>query len=506
MFRAYEQDQEFLLPPSLHDFIGESHPAHLVNDIVERLDLSALTERYGLIGQPAYPPRLMLKVILYGFSVGIFSSRKLQRACEENLAFKFLAGMETPAFKTFIEFRQRHREDMKAVFVETVKLARELGLAKLGAVALDGTKMEANTSKHKAMNYGRMLEEEKRLKAEITAMLDAAEAADAKEDEEEGPGSDGYNLSEELALKEKRLAKIEAAKRALEERENRAHAGKPIEANKSISFADKDARCFRKKSEGTEYVYNSQAAVDMESQVIVGNHIEDAVVDEKAAELALKGIKEDLGTCPDKLVMDAGYGNQHTLQSCEKRGVVPVCAISREGKAPAPMPLDDWAYERERDRFICRHGSIFDFDRFHEKTGKRIYRSAERTSCGCSQWQGKEGRRFLAVKQWFWARRELRRIMEEDGHQALYRRRKCTVEPVFGQIREAMGFGRYYYRGKEKVRSEWNLVCAAFNIRKIAGWMMKGSALGGGGPTDRFLGCLGLVRTDNTRALLFAYA
>ena len=110
------------------------------------------------------------------------------------------------------------------------------------------------------------------------------------------------------------------------------------------------------------------------------------------------------------------------------------------------------------------------------------------------------------MKQWFWARRELRRIMEEDGHQALYRRRKCTVEPVFGQIREAMGFGRYYYRGKEKVRSEWNLVCAAFNIRKIAGWMMKGSALGGGGPTDRFLGCLGLVRTDNTRALLFAYA
>ena len=151
MFKPYDQNQVFLLPPSLNDFLDESHPARMINDLVYRLDLKVLEDRYGLLGQPAYHPMMMLKVILYGFTVGIFSSRKLQRACQENLAFKYLAGMETPAFKTFIEFRRRHREDMKAVFVQTVKLARELGMAKLGAVALDGCKIAADTSKHKAM-------------------------------------------------------------------------------------------------------------------------------------------------------------------------------------------------------------------------------------------------------------------------------------------------------------------------------------------------------------------
>src|ERR1035437_4176035 len=228
MFRPYDQKQTFLLPPSLSDFLNEDHPAHVINDIVDRLDLVRLERRYGNIGQPAYHPRLMLKVILYGFTMGTFSSRKLQRACQENLAFKYLAGMETPAFKTFIEFRRRHRDDMKAVFVQTVKLARELGMAKLGAVALDGCKIEADTSKHKAMSYGRMQEEETRLKGEIEALLKTAEEADESEDVENGPDGDGYRLSKELERREDRLAKIEEAKAALEEREGRDHTEEPI--------------------------------------------------------------------------------------------------------------------------------------------------------------------------------------------------------------------------------------------------------------------------------------
>src|SRR3989338_2379353 len=187
MFRPYSQDQMLLLPPNFADFLDESHPAHIINDLVERLNLDVLLARYGDMGQPAYHPRLMLKVTLYGFTVGVFSSRKLQRACQENLAFKYLAGMETPAFKTFVEFRRRHRDDMKGVFIETVKLARELGLAKLGAVALDGCKVAADTSKHKAMSYGRMLEEEKRLRQEMEGLLKQADDTDESEDAENGP-------------------------------------------------------------------------------------------------------------------------------------------------------------------------------------------------------------------------------------------------------------------------------------------------------------------------------
>lgn len=287
-----------MLPPSLKDFIDESHPAQMINDLVEKMNLTSLEKRYGNMGQPAHHPRMMIKIILYGFTVGVFSSRKFQRACRENLAFKYLAGMQTPAFKTFIEFRRRHSEDMKDVFVQTVKLARETGLAHLGAVALDGCKKEANTSKHKAMSYGRMQEEENRLKSEIEKLLKTAEETDTLEDGEHGADNDGYSLPEELARREKRLKKIEEARAALEEREKKDHPEKPVEPKKQISFADKEARCFSKKSDGTRYIYNSQAAVDMESQIILENHIEDSVSDAKAAEETLENIKKDLERNP----------------------------------------------------------------------------------------------------------------------------------------------------------------------------------------------------------------
>ncbi len=493
MFRPYSQDQMFLLPPSLADFLDESHPAHVVNDLVEKLDLTVLLSRYGDMGQPAYYPRLMLKVILYGFSVGIFSSRKLQRACRENLAFKYLAGMETPAFKTFIEFRRRHLDDMKAVFVETVKLARELGLAKLGAVALDGCKLAAYTSKHKAISYGRMQEEEKRLRQEMEGLLKQADEADAREDEEHGPDDDGYRLKEELARRESRLKKIEAAKAALEEREKKTEPDKPVDPKKQISFADHDARCYAKKADGTRYVHNSQAAVDMDSQIIVENHVEDSVQDAKAAETALENMKQDLGVCPDKLVADAGYGNQHTLKSCQDHEVTPVCATSREGEDEQAGILDRFTYDREGDRFVCPHGQAFDFDHRRENGEKTAYRSRDVVFCGCGNYQTKDGRAVITVGLGHLAKRELRRILAE--HQGLYRRRKCTVEPVFGQIQVGMGFRRYLYRGRAKVRSEWNLVCAAFNIKKVAtlvrsagGWAAMAARKGGVAPRRSFFG------------------
>jgi transposase len=469
MFRSYDQSQPFLLPPSLHDFVEEGHPAHLVNDLVEQLDLSALEAHYGNMGQPAYHPRLMVKVILYGFSVGIFSSRKLQRACQENLAFKYLAGMETPSFRTFIEFRQRHREDMKAVFVQTVRLARALGLARLGAVALDGSKVEADTSKHKAMSYGRMLKEEKRLKAEIDQLLEAAEAADEQEDQEYGPEADGYQVGEELARRQQRLKKLAEAKAALETREQRDHPGEPIDSKKQISFADQEARCFARPGDGTRYVYNAQIAVDMDSQIIVANHIEDSVSDAHAAEPVLENMEQELGQVPGTLVTDAGYGNQHTLESCRKRGVTPVCATTREGKDDKESSkLDRFSYDRDQDRFTCPHDRAFVFTHEHPPSGTRTYKTPEPVPCTCGHRETANGREAISVGQGHLAKRALQRILDEPGHRELYRRRKCTAEPPFGQIKAAMGFRRFLYRGRHNVGSEWNLVCAALNLKKIA--------------------------------------
>jgi transposase len=476
MFRYYEQDQMYLLPPSLKDFIDESHPVHMINDLVEQLDLTILEKRYGSMGQPAYEPRLMLKVILYGFTVGIFSARKLARACMENMAFQYLAGLSQPVFKTFIDFRKRHREDMRAVFVQTAKLARELGLVQLGGVALDGSKIGANTSKHKAMSYGRMQEEERRLKEEIETLLKKADEIDQEEDQKLGKEEDGYSLKAELSRRQTRLEKIEQARMALEKREKQEHPEEPIEPKKQISFADPQARCYAKKGEGTRYVYNAQAAVDMETQVIVENHIEDSVSDAGAVESALVNMEKELGDKPDKLTMDSGYANTKTLESCQTHGVAALCSPSREQKDASDgktESLDAFSYDEKKDEFQCSHGAVFKLDHWDRNKTEALYCTAEPAACGCGH-RHSQIRSHLKVRKSHLAKRAFQRLMIPPENQALYRRRKSTIEPVFGQIKFGMGFHRFLYRGKFKVMSEWNTVCAAFNLKKIAALIKAG--------------------------------
>lgn len=477
MYRPYIQSQLYLLPPSLQEVLGDDHPVYLINELVDQLDLRVLEKRYGPMGQPAYHPGMMLKVTLYGASVGVYSSRKLGRACRENVAFQYVSGMEKPSYKTFIEFRQRHREDMKEVFVQTVKLARKLGLARMLNVAQDGTKIGADTSKHKAMSHGRMEAEETRLKQEIEEWLKRAEAEDRTENAEYGVEEDGYSLKEELARREERLKKIQEAKAALEAREAKDHPGEPIDPKKQISFADKDARCFHKKSEGAQYVYNAQAAVDMESQIIVENHIEDSVSDAAAAPTALQKMEETLEVKPEKLVMDGGYANKETMKSCQAHEVTPVCSPAREGKESGDGKgdgLETFTHNAEKNEFRCPHGTVYKFDHWNADQTKAIYRNQEASPCGCEHERTKQGA-VLRVRESHLAQREFRRILSQPENQVLYRRRKCTVEPVFGQIKSGMGFRRFLRRGRGKVASEWNMVCASFNLKKIAAQILAGT-------------------------------
>jgi hypothetical protein len=389
--------------------------------------------------------------------------------------------MQTPAFKTFIEFRARHREEMADLFVQTVKLAKEMGFALLSRVALDGTKMRADTSKHKAMSYGRMQEEEKRLKAEMEALLQKAQQIDEQEAVEvEG---DGFSLCEELALREKRLAKIEEAISALRAREERDHPKEPIDPKRQISFADPDARCFTKKSDGTQYIYNSQAAVDMESQIIVENHIEDCVSDARAAETSLTKIEKEHGIVPDHLVMDSGYANTDTWEVCERHEVTLVCAPSREkgvqiGVGARPQEERGYRYDSKENRFVCPHGVIFLFSHWTPNGKRAVYRSQGESCCSCGRWSRRKGYATLTVRKSHLAMRRLREIKGRPEMQALYRRRKSTVEPGFGQIKCGMGFRRYFYRGLSNVRSEWNLVCAAFNLKKITSLLQRKELIG----------------------------
>jgi transposase len=481
MFRSYNQNQMFLLPPSLKDFVDEGHPAHVINDLVDKLELSVLEKRYGNMGQPAHEPRMMLKVILYGYSVGLFSSRKWMQACQENLAFKFLAGMEQPSYRTFIEFFQRHRDDLPAVFYETVKLARALGLVRFANIALDGTKIKANTSKHKAMSYGRMKEEEKKLKEEIAALLKKTQETDHEEDGMYGADNDGYHVNNELARREERLKKIEEAKAALEDREKKDHPGEPIDPKKQISFADTEARCFSKKSDGTEYVYNAQASVDMDSQIIVENHIEDSVTDTAAVKPALENMKEGIGENPDHLVADSAYGNVNTVEACRTHEVTPVCATTREDdllheKERGSKGLNAFSYDATTNILRCPHDIGFRFDHWTDDGRYAVYKNLGDGICTCGGVALTGGGQTLRVRRSHLAQRELQHLM--GIHRDLYRRRKCTVEPVFGQIKRGIGFRQFLRRGLRNAGGEWHMVCTAFNLKKI-GTLLRVKRLNG---------------------------
>jgi hypothetical protein len=206
----------------------------------------------------------------------------------------------------------------------------------------------------------------------------------------------------------------------------------------------------------------------MDSQIIVANHVEESVSDAHAAEPILERMEQEQGQVPETLVMDAGYGNQDTLASCQQRGVTPVCATAREGKEDREASkLDRFQYDHAQDRFVCPHGHVFEFAHEHPTSGARTYKTVGPATCTCGHYETADGREVIRVDQSHLAKRELQRIMEEPGHRELYRRRKYTAEPPFGQIKAGMGFRRFLYRGREKVGGEWNLVCAAFNVKKL---------------------------------------
>src|SRR5208337_4221184 len=279
-YRPYLPDQDLLLPPSLREWLAEEHLVYFVSDVVDQLDLSAIHAVYEKEkrGQPPYDPRLMTKLLVYGYCTGVFSSRRIQKRIQEDIPFKVLAAGNEPDFRTISDFRKIHLESLKKMFEQVLSLALECGSIKLGKISLDGTKMKANASKHKAMSYGRMNEKEKELECAVNELLRKAESVDAEEDKRYGKGICGDELPEELQFRETRLAKIRQAKKALEERIAKeaepSQKEKPPKPKDQINFTDPESRIM-KDSATKEFVqgYNAQAAVDATSQVIVAAEV-----------------------------------------------------------------------------------------------------------------------------------------------------------------------------------------------------------------------------------------
>lgn len=445
-FRPYEPDQLFLLPPDLKQWLAEDDLVYFIIDVVNELNLDPIYELYDASkgGQPAYNPRMMVGLLLYAYCMGMPSSRKIEQASYHSIPFRVLTANQHPDHDTIADFRSRHLKALSALFTEVLLLCRQAGLVKLGHVALDGTKVRANASKHKAMSYRRMQQKEAELQKQINALLLQAEACDKKEDALYGKGNRADQLPEDLRFAKTRLAKIREAKQALEQQaverakqqqreyqakkrawDNRSErrGGRPPKApsdkpkdNAQHNFTDPDSRVMVDGStKSFEQCYNSQAAVDDKAQVIVAAAVTQQPVDrQQLAPMIQLLSKNTKGQMPAKLSADNGYYSEANCQVLQAAGIDPYIATGRvsHNQPPALVPRG------------------------------RIGKSASKTE------------------------RMVRKLKTIKGRK-IYSQRKHIVEPVFGQIKEIRGFRRFSFRGLAKVEAEWNLICLTHNLLKL---------------------------------------
>jgi transposase len=456
-------DQTLMFPPSLHEWLPEGHLARFLVDVVSVLDLDAIYASYREKdgrGQSAYAPEMMVRLLLYGYATGVYSSRKIETRTFEDVAFRYLSGDQHPDHATLAEFRRRHLTALAGLFTQALTLCAKAGLVKLGHVSIDGSKIKANASKHKAMSYKRMTETEARLKQEIEALLRQAEATDAAEDARFGKRR-GDELPEELSRRESRLRKIREAKQALEDeaREKAEHdraavdkklaeraeeeqrTGKkkrgrkpaPPDPDKAApddkaqrNFTDPESRIMPDGANKGSFVqaYNAQIAVDSASQVIVAAEVTQATTDSGQLLPMLQQIETNLDRKPEKASADAGYFSEANVTDKTAAGIDLYLATGRD-----------------------KHGYPA-----QETTGDPPANAT--------------------------AKQQMRHKLRTKAGQEVYKRRKAIVEPVFGQIKEARGFRRFSLRGKQHVGGEWKLVCAVSNLLKLfrSGWTLESRA------------------------------
>ncbi len=431
VFRPWKTDEAWLLPPSILEFVPAGHPAHLVRDLVtEELDLAAIMTVYSEPkGYPPYHPAMMVALLLYGYSRGTYSSRRLARACEERLDFQAVTALNRPDFRTISEFRRRHLDALAGLFVQVLTLCRQAGLVGLGHVAVDGTKLKANASKHKAMSYARMVAAEAELSREVAEWLVRAEQEDAADDARHGADRRGDETPDWMRDKQARLARIRAAKAELEAEARAAEAAKagpppgpddtPVprrgrqpkhppgtpKPTAQRNFTDPESRIMLGR-DGFTQGYNSQAAVDADAQIIVAHRLTSDASDQDGLLELLDATEANTGEMPEEVSADARFCSEANLEGLVKRNVRGYVATGRASRPDGG-----------------------------KRGGPRV--------------------------------QTMRTRLRRGGHRSRYRLRKHIVEPVFGHIKQARGFRQFLLRGIDKVRGEWAMICMAHNLAKL---------------------------------------
>ena len=471
-----EIDQALLSPSNIFDLLPDSHECFVYRDLFDQLNTSTIEGLYSDKGQHAYHPKLIVSILIYSYSRGVFSSREIERRCHEDISFMYIAQMGCPNFRVLSDFRKDHPEFFHECFKQTVKLAMELKLASLGHISLDGSKFKASSSKHKAMSYKRLKEKEQQLTGEIEALVAQAKRCD-KEEDQAYQDKTGYEIPEDLKYKQERLDKIKRAKKALEQREALVNPGKEIDDKKQISFADTDARIMGKEGD-FDYRYNAQISVDADLQIIVGQHLSFNANDKQEILPALEALQATTGRLPEKMTMDNGYMSGDNLQALE--GGVDAYIATDKGEKQHLSPLDesdrqltkaDFTYHEETNTFTCPGDQTLNLVS-QSKDGDRVYQGNAEVCANCPYQprccHSKKGEaRTISTDDKEPLRQQMNAKMSKPESKAIYSRRKTIVEPVFGQLKNS-GFRGFSVRGKEKVAGEFSLVCASHNFKKIA--------------------------------------
>lgn len=443
-FVDIDRDTLYLLPPSIQEWLPEKHLARFVVEIVDQIDLQPLKASYRGSGSQPYSPEMMVALLFYGYATGVFSSRKLERSTYDSVAFRYIAANSHPDHDTIATFRRRFLPELTKIFMEILAIAHEMKVLKLGKVSIDGTKVKANASKHKALSYGHACKLEKQLEAEVAELLKRAESVDKADI------PDGMDIPNELSLRQERVKAIKEAKAEIERRaaqrqaeEQKVYETKVAERAKKeqqtgkkargkspqppepgptqkdqVNLNDKESRIMPTSGGGFEQAYNVQAGVDMDTMLIVTTHVTQAPNDKKELEPALTNLKnlpQGLGTVTE-LIADNGYFSEENVKLCQKNRVTAYIAVNREKHHPPVM------------------------DRFREPGPLP------------------DGATVLDTMK--------HRLKTRSG-KAVYAKRKSTIEPVFGIIKSVMGFRQFLLRGVEAVKGEWDLVCIAFNLKRL---------------------------------------
>ena len=444
-FIVTDRKTDYLLPPTLDDWLNQDHLARFIVEVVDSLDLSKLTRQYAGRGSKAYHPATLLAILVYGYATGIFSSRRLEQATYDSVAFRYIAAGSHPDHDSLATFRRRFLDELNDLFVQVLEMAKEMKLLKLGNVCLDGTKIQANASRHSALSHGHIEKLEAQLKAEVKELFALAEQADQAE------VPDGVSLPEEIKRREDRLAVMAAAKAkiaaraevryqrekaeydekmarrtAREEATGKKVGGQPPKApepgardSDQINLTDEESRIMPVAGGGFEQAYNAQAAVDPATMLVVANGVTQATNDKEQVEpmlVTFKAQAEVLGSV-DGVIADTGFYSEKNVKACEAAGVVPSIAMARDEHHP------DW--------------------RVRHSEPAALPENATPVQVMSHRLKSKAGR-------------------------ALYALRKQTVEPVFGIIKSVMGFRQFSMRGLKKVTGEWTLVCLAWNLKRMA--------------------------------------